>query len=117
MSIPRKSSAHDLLKKTCKHISNNWRYSKAEVSKLMIELNLDNDEHTSSNDVERANCAANICESIQNIRKKLDRIYSSVRYSDHTVNVAMSLFLQSKKGLGLVDQNSLAYKIKKVTNL
>ena len=64
----------------------------------MIDLDLCNDDNTSSNEIGRSDCATHIYESIQNMKRKLCGKFSSVRFSTHTINVAMSLFLRSKKG-------------------
>ena len=90
--------ALDLLRNTCQYISKNWKYSKNEITKLMMTLDLGEKGKQSVDDNEREECAEYLCENIVNMKKKLDGNPQGVRFSAHTINIAMSLYLRSKKG-------------------
>ena len=64
----------------------------------MLDLDLGVDNDISQNKKEREECASYICDSIENMRKKLEGKSSRVRHSAHTINISLSLFLRSKRG-------------------
>ena len=90
--------ALNLLRNTCTYISDNWKCSKSEITKLMMTLDLDDLGKESTEHNEREECAAYISENIINMKKKLDGNSQGIRFSAHTINIAMSLYLRSKKG-------------------
>ena len=90
--------AKDILIKAHNYISENLKLSKTEIRKLVLDLDLGVDNDASQNQKEREECASYICDSIENMRKKLEVKSLQVRHSAHTINISLSLFLRSKRG-------------------
>ena len=71
ISLKEGTAALDLLRKTCEYISSNWNYSKSEITKLMMTLDLGNLGGESIDQNEREECAAYISENIVNMKAKI----------------------------------------------
>ena len=96
--IRHNTPVNDIFDKVFDYISKHWNYSKSEINKMFLELELGTNDKTSSNIDERNKCVSYISENIQNMKNKLDGKHGSNRFSAHTINIALSLFLRSKRG-------------------
>ena len=98
LTIHHNTPVSELFKKVFKYLSENWKFSTLEINKLVLELNLGTKNNTDNNIEERKECTKYLCENIENMKHKLKGQGGLVRYSAHTVNIALSLFLRNKRG-------------------
>ena len=96
--IRHNTPVNDIFDKVFDYISKHWNYSKSEINKMFLELELGTNNETSSNIDERNECVSYIYENIQNMKNKLDGKHGSNIFSAHTINIVLSLFLRSKRG-------------------
>ena len=57
------------LKKVHAYIAKNWKYSQDQITKLVLDLKLSDQNASSVNHKDRDDCASYICETIQNMKK------------------------------------------------
>ena len=86
------------LQKVHAYIGANWKCSQQEITKLVLDLDLNDQKGSSSNEKERSDCVNHICESLKNMKHNLDGNNGAIRYSSCAMNIALSLYLKSKQG-------------------
>ena len=86
----------DILLQATSYISANMKVSKENIAKIFIGLQFDNAVDKSSQ-VEEQEYINYVYEGISQMRKKLMKQDTQLRFSAHIINTAMSLYLRNRK--------------------
>ena len=94
--IPYNTPVQDIIRNATNYISKNWNVSRNEILELVISLDLDGGGGVSNNTMGREECAEHICVNIRDMKLILEGKNTTARYSAHTINIDLSIFLRSK---------------------
>ena len=68
-----------------------------EITQMVMELQLEDNKSLAESRDNRVRCAEYLSEIIQNMLTQLNGNDNNMRYSAHTINVPLSLYLRNKK--------------------
>ena len=93
------SPAKEQLKEACKFIKDNWMECKNDLMYTLLEVQNVNETGKKEkifSDIDRNNLISYLTDSITNLSFQLNGKGSQCRYSNHAINLSMSLFLKNK---------------------
>ena len=113
--------AHKLSEDTMLNIKKNWNKSKRYIIDMILLANLDVLHASTEGCVkDRYSCAVYISETIENMYHQLNGKKTLCRFSAHTVDISISIYLYSKKSYNLRESGLLCLPhtstLKKITN-
>ena len=107
LMIEENSSAKECMLDVIKHLKTRWSYTKSDVTKLLMEVNLEGICKDKITITEKKECAEYICDTINNMSLHLNNNSGQCRYSPHIMNVCLALYGRSKAGYNELKESGL----------
>ena len=92
------SSAKTIMQDVLIHLKKRWSQTTFDVTKLIMELSLEEDSTDAISHKEKEACAGYICDTINNMSLHLNKKSKECRYSSHIMNICLALYSRSKTG-------------------
>ena len=99
LSFTDNSPAKQQLKEACEFIKKNWTQCKNDLMYTLLEVQKGHEDGKKEkifSDIVRDNLISYLTDSITNLSLKLNGKGTQCRYSNHAINLSMSLFLKNK---------------------